>query len=204
MIEITFATRTLTLPTASCLWTDAQTCEGAPTFQFYPTFHWQLRRRVLMLFQQAVRKVTLFLQRRCVLTPHVHGSFIVDVPGHHHHHDTRDLFELKWTLVLRFCSKDRLPCSELFTPTFRWSQLSRQSPGFVLPGISVKCFVSSIQSAACNKIMCSSIIWYLKVRDRLCLQSIPCEVKTKSHTWHVVCCSYKTCAQYTCFGTVDY
>ncbi|XP_075871878.1 cilia- and flagella-associated protein 221 isoform X2 [Nelusetta ayraudi] len=36
-----------------------QTCEGAPTFQFYPAFHWQLRRRVLTLFQQAARKVVV-------------------------------------------------------------------------------------------------------------------------------------------------
>lgn len=43
---------------ASCLRTVVQTCEGAPTFQFYPAFHWQLRRRVLTLFQQAARKVT--------------------------------------------------------------------------------------------------------------------------------------------------
>lgn len=43
------------VPCAPCV---MQTFEGAPTFQFYPAFHWQLRRRVLTLFQQAARKVT--------------------------------------------------------------------------------------------------------------------------------------------------
>lgn len=59
LTNFAFAVMTLTLPPNSCLPTFAQMCEGAPTFQFYPTFHWQLRQRVLTLFQQAARKVTL-------------------------------------------------------------------------------------------------------------------------------------------------
>lgn len=59
LTNVAFVVMTLTLPLGSCLPTVAQTCDGAPTFQFYPTFHWQLRRRVLTCFQQAARKVTL-------------------------------------------------------------------------------------------------------------------------------------------------
>ncbi|XP_023251162.1 cilia- and flagella-associated protein 221 [Seriola lalandi dorsalis] len=36
-----------------------QAPEGAPTFQFYSSFHWELRRRALRLFQQAARKVVI-------------------------------------------------------------------------------------------------------------------------------------------------
>ncbi|XP_068575700.1 cilia- and flagella-associated protein 221 [Cebidichthys violaceus] len=36
-----------------------QACEGAPSFQFYPSFQWELRRRALRLFQQAARKIVI-------------------------------------------------------------------------------------------------------------------------------------------------
>ncbi|KAG8004627.1 hypothetical protein GBF38_008963 [Nibea albiflora] len=36
-----------------------QACEGAPSFQFHSSFHWELRQRALALFQQAARKVVI-------------------------------------------------------------------------------------------------------------------------------------------------
>ncbi|XP_068446413.1 cilia- and flagella-associated protein 221 isoform X2 [Clinocottus analis] len=36
-----------------------QACEGAPSFQVYPSFHWELRQRALRLFQQAARKIVI-------------------------------------------------------------------------------------------------------------------------------------------------
>ncbi|KAM7365376.1 hypothetical protein PAMP_016309 [Pampus punctatissimus] len=36
-----------------------QAPEGAPSFQFYSSFHWELRQRALRLFQQAARKVVI-------------------------------------------------------------------------------------------------------------------------------------------------
>ncbi|XP_075951224.1 cilia- and flagella-associated protein 221 [Anarhichas minor] len=36
-----------------------QACEGAPSFQLYPSFQWELRRRALGLFQQAARKIVI-------------------------------------------------------------------------------------------------------------------------------------------------
>ncbi|XP_070814018.1 cilia- and flagella-associated protein 221 [Chaetodon trifascialis] len=36
-----------------------QTREGAPSFQFYSSFQWELRQRALTLFQQAARKVVI-------------------------------------------------------------------------------------------------------------------------------------------------
>ncbi|XP_054479993.1 cilia- and flagella-associated protein 221 [Anoplopoma fimbria] len=36
-----------------------QACEGAPSFQFYSSFQWELRHRALRLFQQAARKTVI-------------------------------------------------------------------------------------------------------------------------------------------------
>ncbi|XP_038573991.1 cilia- and flagella-associated protein 221 [Micropterus salmoides] len=36
-----------------------QACKGAPSFQFYSSFPWELRQRALRLFQQAARKVVI-------------------------------------------------------------------------------------------------------------------------------------------------
>nr|XP_040032529.1 cilia- and flagella-associated protein 221 isoform X1 [Gasterosteus aculeatus aculeatus]XP_040032538.1 cilia- and flagella-associated protein 221 isoform X1 [Gasterosteus aculeatus aculeatus] len=36
-----------------------QACEGGPSFQFHSSFQWELRRRVLRLFQQAARKMVI-------------------------------------------------------------------------------------------------------------------------------------------------
>ncbi|XP_063733661.1 cilia- and flagella-associated protein 221 isoform X2 [Eleginops maclovinus] len=36
-----------------------QACEGAPSFQFFCSFQWELRRRALSLFQQAARKTVI-------------------------------------------------------------------------------------------------------------------------------------------------
>ncbi|XP_034407877.1 cilia- and flagella-associated protein 221 [Cyclopterus lumpus] len=36
-----------------------QACEGAPSFQVYPSFQWELRQRALGLFQQAARKIVI-------------------------------------------------------------------------------------------------------------------------------------------------
>ncbi|XP_044044430.1 cilia- and flagella-associated protein 221 isoform X2 [Siniperca chuatsi] len=36
-----------------------QACKGAPSFQFYSSFQWELRQRALRLFQQAARKVVI-------------------------------------------------------------------------------------------------------------------------------------------------
>ncbi|TDG96168.1 hypothetical protein EPR50_G00237020 [Perca flavescens] len=36
-----------------------QACEGAPSFQFYSSFQWELRQRALRLFQQAARKIVI-------------------------------------------------------------------------------------------------------------------------------------------------
>eukprot|EP00064_Thunnus_orientalis_P013408 superscaffoldBa00002176_g13447 len=40
-----------------------QAPEGAPSFQFYSSFHWELKQRALRLFQQAARKVVI----RCLM-----------------------------------------------------------------------------------------------------------------------------------------
>ncbi|KAA8579571.1 hypothetical protein FQN60_006664 [Etheostoma spectabile] len=53
-----------------------QACEGAPSFQFYSSFHWELRRRALRLFQQAARKIVIRcrMNRRLTCLKKLSGS----------------------------------------------------------------------------------------------------------------------------------
>lgn len=43
-----------------------QAREGAPSFQYYSSFRWELRQRALRLFQQAARKVNT--SKHCIVT----------------------------------------------------------------------------------------------------------------------------------------
>ncbi|XP_035854667.1 cilia- and flagella-associated protein 221 isoform X2 [Sander lucioperca] len=53
-----------------------QACEGAPSFQFYSSFQWELRQRALRLFQQAARKIVIRcrMNRRLTCLKKLSGS----------------------------------------------------------------------------------------------------------------------------------
>ncbi|GLD68476.1 cilia- and flagella-associated protein 221 isoform X1 [Lates japonicus] len=57
--EEDFAAGQLKLSSRRVLCEAGQAPEGAPSFQFYPSFQWELRQRALRLFQQAARKVVI-------------------------------------------------------------------------------------------------------------------------------------------------
>lgn len=69
-----------------------QACEGAPSFQFYSSFHFELRRRVLKLFQQAARKVRSAKSTRYMWKTHTRARAFSQMHKYIHTYTTHTFF----------------------------------------------------------------------------------------------------------------